>query len=106
MCLQSLGKPRDIKDYVEELLKFHSKWEMHDKLKEWQVPRFPVNGTTLKAHNCPAGKILGTIIDKLKMEWVRNEFKSTEEELLKHLPKVLEELNIVDGKQVKKPKSK
>ena len=105
MCLHTIGKPRDIKDYVEELLKFHGKWDMHDSLKNWEVPRFPLDGTTLKQHNCPSGKILGVIINKLKEEWIRNEFKSTADELLSHLPKVFEELNIVDGKQVKKSKT-
>jgi hypothetical protein len=105
MCLVTAGKPREIKEFVEELLKFHGKWEMHEMLKNWQVPRFPVDGTLLKSQNCPTGKIMGTIITKLKEEWVKNEFNSTAEELLTHLPRILEELNIVDGKQVKKPKT-
>lgn len=104
MCLQTTGKPKEIKEYVEELLKFHGKLDLYDKLKAWQVPRFPVDGTMLKQHNCPTGKLMGTIINRLKEEWVKSEFKSTSEELLKLLPKVLQELNIVDGKQVKKPK--
>lgn len=105
MCLVTLGKPKEIKDYVEELLKFHGKWELHAKLKSWNVPRFPVDGTTLKANNCPSGKIMGTVLSKLKEEWVKDEFKSTVDELLAHLPKILEELNVVDGKQVKKAKT-
>lgn len=104
MCLQTFGKPRDIKDYVEELLKFHGKLELHEKLKNWEVPRFPVDGSTLKQHDCPSGKVMGVVITKLKEIWVKNEFKSTPEELIAHLPKVYEELNIVDGKLVKKPK--
>lgn len=106
MCLQLSGKPRDTKDYVEELLKFHCKWELYTKLKSWDVPRFPVTGKLLIEHNCPDGKVMGVIINKLKAIWVQNEFKPTAEELLAKLPKVLEELNIVDGKQVKKPRKK
>jgi tRNA nucleotidyltransferase (CCA-adding enzyme) len=105
MCLVTVGKPREIKEFVEELLKFLGKWELHQKLKDWKVPRFPVDGNILKSHNCPSGKIMGTIINKLKEEWVKNEFKPSADELLLSLPKILEELNIVDGKQVKKPKT-
>lgn len=106
MCLQTIGKPKDMKTYVEELLKFHCKWELHDKLFNWQVPRFPVDGATLKLHNCPTGKLMGIIISKLREVWVKNEFKSTSDELVTYLPKIFEDLNIVDGKQVKKPKTK
>lgn len=48
---------------------------------------------------------MGTIFSKLKDIWVKNEFKSTPEELLEELPRILTELNIVDGKQVKKPRT-
>lgn len=106
MCLQPLGKPRDTKDYVEELLKFQGKWNLHDKLRDWVVPRFPIDGSTLKEHNCPSGKLMGVVINRLREIWVQNEFKSTPEELLAQLPKVLEDLNIVDGKQVKKSKTR
>lgn len=105
MCLVTFGKPKEIKDFVEELLKFLGKWELYDKLKSWNVPKFPVDGNMLKSSNCPTGKIMGTIMNKLKDEWVKNEFKSTSDELLLLLPKILEELNVVDGKQVKKPKT-
>lgn len=106
MCLQKFGKPLDLKGYAEELLKFHGKLELYEKLKDWQFPKFPINGATLKDHNCPPGRVMGHVIQKLKMIWVENEFKSTTEELLVHLPKIYEELSIVDGKQVKKPKHK
>lgn len=104
MCLQTSGKSKDIKDYVEELLKFQGKTEFYKKLKNWQVPRFPVDGSMLKQQNCPTGKLMGAVMNKLREQWVRTEFMATPEELIAYLPKVYEELNIVDGKQVKKPK--
>jgi hypothetical protein len=103
--LQTSGKPKEIKEYVGELLKFQSKWELYEKLKNWTIPRFPVDGATLKQQNCPGGKIMGFVIVKLKEVWVRNEFKSTKEELVACLPEIFEELNIVDGKQVKRAKT-
>lgn len=105
MCLQTSGKPSDTKYYVEELLKFHNKFELLAKLQSWKVPRFPVDGNILKKHNCPSGRVMGVIINKLKEVWVKNEFQLTAEELIEHLPRVLEEMKIVDGKQTKKPKT-
>lgn len=104
MCLQTLGRPHVTKEYVEELLKFHNKWELYGKLKNWQVPKFPVSGNMLKQNGCPQGRTIGRVISKLKEVWIQHEFKSTAEDLLKHLPAILEELNIVDGMPVKKPK--
>lgn len=105
MCLVTAGKPREVKDFVEELLKHLGKWELHDKIKTWNVPKFPVDGNMLKRHNCPSGKIMGTIVNILREQWVKSEFKSTSDELLLLLPNILVQLNFVDGKQVKKTKT-
>lgn len=106
LCMQSgLGKPKDSKEYVEELLKLHCRNDLYQELKVWKIPRFPVDGTTLKQSGCPSGKIMGVVINKLKEYWIKDEFKSTMEELVKHLPKIYDDLNIVDGKLVKKAKT-
>lgn len=104
MCIQSIGKPSDQKYYVEELLKYLGNVEMYEKLKSWQIPYFPVNGNLLKENGCPAGKWIGVVITKLKQVWAANEFKSTQEELLKCLPDILKEMNIEDGHVKKKSK--
>lgn len=106
LCLQSgFGKPKDIKEYVEELLKLHCRNDLYEQLKVWEIPRFPVDGATLKQNGCPSGKIMGIVIEKLKEQWTKDEFKSTREELVSHLPRIYEDLNIVDGKLVKKAKT-
>lgn len=104
MCLQTIGSPREIKNFVLELLKYHGKFELYKQLKDWDIPKFPVDGASLKDRGCPTGKLMGSVINRLKVIWVKNEFKSSKEELLEQLPAVLLELNIVDGKQIKKPK--
>lgn len=48
---------------------------------------------------------MGIVIEKLKEQWTKVEFKSTREELVSHLPRIYEDLNIVDGKLVKKAKT-
>lgn len=104
MCLQTLGKPRDLQDYVEELLKYHGKFDLYEKLHNWKIPIFPIDGQILMQHGCPSGKLMGAVIRQLKQLWVKEEFRSSKEEILELLPGVLQEFNIVDGKQVKKAK--
>ncbi len=99
-----MGKTKDIKEYVEELLKFHCKEDLYFALKDWTIPTFPVNGTCLKDNGCPSGKIMGIVMNKLKEYWVENNFEASKEKLLVHLPKIFESLNIKDGKLVKKAK--
>lgn len=99
------GKPKDVREYVEELIKLHCKNDLYEKLKVWEIPRFPVDGATLKQNGCPTGKIMGIVISKLKEHWIKDEFKSTKEDLVSHLPKIYDDLNIVDGKLVKKAKT-
>lgn len=92
MCIQSVGHPKTLKEYAIELLKLHGKWDLMDELKLWQIPRFPLNGSVLKAHNCPGGPKMGYVMNKLKEEWAKGNFESNAEELLAHLPKILEEV--------------
>lgn len=104
MCIQTVGKPSDQKFYVEELVKYLGKSDLYRQLAAWSIPPFPINGTQLKAAGCPQGRLMGTIMAKLKQHWAASEFQATQEQLMDLLPQVLEELNIVDGKLVKKPK--
>jgi hypothetical protein len=101
-----IGKPKDIKSYVEELLILVQQRELYEKLKNWEVPRFPINGKMLQDKGCPSGKIMGIVMNSLKKIWTQHEFNISSDELFNHLPKVYEDLNISDGKQNKKIKTK
>lgn len=107
LCLQpSTGRSKELsKEYVEELLKYQCKSEIYHALKSWQIPKFPIDGNSLKDSGCPSGKVLGVVMNKLREIWVEEEFKTTKEDLMKHLPKIFNDLNIVDGKLVKKVKT-
>lgn len=48
---------------------------------------------------------MGVVMTKLKEYWVEDGFMSSKEDLLEHLPKIFNDLNIVDGKLVKKAKT-
>lgn len=102
MCIQPLGQPKTLKEYVLELLKYHGKWDLHDELKNWQIPRFPLSGTMLKQHNCPGGQKMGVVMSKLKEEWVKSHFESGADELLAHLPRILDEMQKSDEMHIKR----
>lgn len=101
MCLNTIGKTTDMKLYVLELLKYQHKPTLHEQLKTWGIPKFPLSGDVLKQHGCPPGKIVGTVIARLKIIWAREEFTTTPENLLKYLPQVLNDV-IAEGTHVKK----
>uniref|UniRef100_A0A7G3AFA6 Putative cca trna nucleotidyltransferase 1 isoform x2 n=2 Tax=Lutzomyia longipalpis TaxID=7200 RepID=A0A7G3AFA6_LUTLO len=92
MCFQTSGKISETRSYIEQLLQYHNKEKLHRTFMEWEVPRFPVSGTQLKDHGCPTGKAMGNVMNALKEIWAQEEFKSTSEELLRHLPDILEKM--------------
>jgi tRNA nucleotidyltransferase (CCA-adding enzyme) len=104
MCFQTIGKSKDQKDFVLELLKYHGKFDLYEKLNVWEIPRFPVDGNSLKQAGCPPGRFMGDVINRLKEIWAKNDFKLSHDELLKELPAILEELKVVNSKMSKKPK--
>lgn len=104
--MQPLGQPKLLKEYVLELLKYHGKWDLHDELKNWEIPRFPVNGSMLKSHDCPVGQKMGIVMNKLKEEWVKSHFTLNADELLAHLPKILDEIRDSDKMHMKRQKVK
>lgn len=106
MCLNTIGKVTDRKLYVLELLKYQHKSILHEQLKNWGIPKFPVDGNMLKQNGCPSGKVIKTVISRLKIIWAQQEFNSTAEDLLKYLPEILTDV-IVDIEPTntkKKPK--
>lgn len=105
MSLQStIGKPRDIKSYVEELLKFHCRKEIWEIFFIWEVPKFPLDGAILIKHNCPGGREMGTVINMLKEIWAQSKFNLNVDDLLKHLPQILKNVNQTDQGKIKKLK--
>lgn len=105
MCIQTIGKYSDQKEYAEELLKFLGKRDLYVQLKAWKIPVFPVSGNDLKEIGVRQGRTLGTVMTKLKQVWAAHEFKLTKDELLPFVADILNELNEEDEK-VKKKKPK
>lgn len=74
---------------ILELLKYNDQHELLAKLKDWSIPRFPLNGPTLLANGCPPGKDMGIVQTKLRDLWKDSSFALTQDELLKQLPEVV-----------------
>lgn len=91
LVLNSKIKQKDAIEYVREVLKYRGDEELLQKFNKWEVPRFPVGGKILKDNGVPPGKMYGPIINKLKKIWIENEYKHTADDLVKHIPDILEE---------------
>uniref|UniRef100_A0A182QZM7 Poly A polymerase head domain-containing protein n=1 Tax=Anopheles farauti TaxID=69004 RepID=A0A182QZM7_9DIPT len=93
LCLQTISSVKLKKEYVLELLKYHGKRDLYRELNEWPIPQFPIKGNVLIANGAPKGPKLGLVMDRLKIIWSNNQYDMTQEQLLEHLPAVLEEVN-------------
>lgn len=94
LCLQTISSVKLKKEYVLELLKYHGKRELYQQLLDWPIPQFPIKGNVLIANGAPKGPKLGVVLDRLKIIWSNNQYNMTQEQLLEHLPAVLEEINV------------
>lgn len=83
-------KQKDAIEYVKEVLKYRGDEKLLEEFNNWQVPRFPVSGKMLKDAGVPPGKMYGPIISSLKDMWIENEYKQTGDDLVKHIPNILE----------------
>uniref|UniRef100_A0A182W0W7 Poly A polymerase head domain-containing protein n=1 Tax=Anopheles minimus TaxID=112268 RepID=A0A182W0W7_9DIPT len=92
LCLQTISSVKLKKEYVLELLKYHGKRDLYQQLLEWPIPQFPVKGNVLIANGAPKGPKLGLVMDKLKLIWSNNQYNMSQDQLLQHLPAVLEEV--------------
>ncbi|GAB0089575.1 CCA tRNA nucleotidyltransferase 1, mitochondrial [Sergentomyia squamirostris] len=92
MCFQTVGRISEMRSFIEQLLIYHNKMKLYKILSTWEIPRFPISGLHLKEHGCSQGKVMGHVMNALKEIWAQEGFKSTSEDLLKHLPTVLEKV--------------
>lgn len=90
LVLNTKIKQKDAIEYVKEVLKYRGD-ALLDQFNNWVVPKFPVTGKMLKEAGVPPGKMYGPIISKLKNIWIENEYKNSEEELIKNIPNIIEE---------------
>ncbi|XP_017785229.1 PREDICTED: CCA tRNA nucleotidyltransferase 1, mitochondrial isoform X2 [Nicrophorus vespilloides] len=84
-----LSKNNKTKLWVIELLKYLNS-EHIKEFEDWDVPRFPVNGSMLKEKGIANGKEMGYVLNKLKDHWIEKDTCLSAEEILKELPHILD----------------
>lgn len=89
MCLPQRNRSfKLLKDFVLELLKYNGKRLIYDELLDWEMPKYPINGTILM-ENGYSGRKTGAILEKLRDIWADSNFQMSREELLQqHLSPV------------------
>ena len=90
----SKNKSFHVKEWIiQAMICANTNFEEVEAFKNWEIPRFPVNGKELKEAGVPSGKFLGQCIEKLKLAWIDSDFKMDKEHLLKvELPKIADDL--------------
>lgn len=81
-----------LKEFILELLKYNGKREIYDQILEWEMPKFPINGTVLMDNGC-SGRKMCNILTKLRDIWADSNFQMSQEELLQqHLTDVQQKI--------------
>lgn len=83
-----MGKEKNTKQYVMEVLKYRGDQLLLNQLRDWQPPQFPVSGKDLIALGIPKGRRFGNILDRLKESWIESDYELTKEQLLENVPTV------------------
>lgn len=92
LVLKSKSKITDTKQWVIEVLKYNNS-PLLEEFRNWEIPKFPVNGSMLKEKGVDSGRFMGLVMNELRDYWADNNFNLSAEDVLKHLPHVLGELN-------------
>lgn len=94
LLLHSRLKPAVMREYIIELLKYSNKSPLIKDFNSWRLQPFPLNGNIIRQNGAPGGKQMGQIIQAMKEHWSHNDFKLNREELLRDMPKIMNELGI------------
>jgi len=100
------SKPRDTKQFIEEVLGYRGQLELLDQFQNWEVPRFPVTGHHLKDAGCPQGRLMAVVMDKLKEEWKMSDFVIELDKLIELIPGVLDGIDVTQFETKNKKRKK
>jgi len=78
-----LADPKTRSEHVFALAESRGRADLVQKLKTWQPPEFPVNGSDLIAMGKKPGPDMGRTLAQLRNEWEASGFRLTRDELLK-----------------------
>lgn len=89
--IQPPNKFEVYREFVKEILRYRGSMKLLDELKQWKIPKFPINGNLMR-ERVPNQKMIGQVLINLKKLWVDEDFKLTDEQLLEQIPRILDEL--------------
>jgi len=105
LYIDSKIKPKDVRKYIEEVMRYRGESELLEEWLQWEPPVFPVTGKDLIAHDCPKGRTFSMVLDILKRHWKESDFKLSKENLLELLPDAIDEITILQKERKNKKRS-
>ncbi|XP_014483610.1 PREDICTED: CCA tRNA nucleotidyltransferase 1, mitochondrial [Dinoponera quadriceps] len=90
--IQQMNRYDVYREYVREVLKYQGAVQLLDEFEKWVIPRFPIGGTMLKSY-VRHPKMIGMVLTELKRIWINDDFKNTVDELMEHVPRIVNELD-------------
>lgn len=91
LVIFSKRKSSEAREFVTEILKYQNNSLLEEFMK-WEIPRFPVSGSTLRQNGVGSGRYMGLVMSELKKYWAEKEFLPDFDELVKEIPVVQSKL--------------
>lgn len=86
LILECKNKVSDTFEWVLETLKYQGDVDLYDKLRNWEIPKFPINGHLLMQKGFKQGPNLQKALSLLKLVWIESDCQLTRDQLLEKLP--------------------
>merc|ERR1712126_131470 len=103
LYIDTKGKNKDVRKYIEEVMKYRGEEQLFQEWLLWEPPMFPVAGKDLISYDVPKGRTYSFVLEILKRHWKESDFKLSKDRLLELIPDALEEI-IRDQKETKSKK--
>ena len=91
MVLNTKGKVKDMREYILELFKCRGQFDLLEEFESFTMPRFPVGGSMVRPH-VSHPKQIGNLLATLKEIWVDSDFKLSQEDLMKEVPRIVSDM--------------
>jgi tRNA nucleotidyltransferase (CCA-adding enzyme) len=89
LALASKPDQTNLKRFVVELLKYTGKQSMIEPFQAWEVPNFPLRGHIIGKRLKGQRRVIGKVMEELKVMWADSEFTLTESQLSQELDTIL-----------------
>lgn len=92
LALASGSEQESLRKYVHEFLRYSGQYELLHEMQSWQVPKFPIHGSTLmeKMRGRPS-RDFGRVMNSLRSAWAENDFLLSAEQAEQIIDDVLKQ---------------